>query len=281
MHPVLFKIPWPDFLPGPDHLTVHSYGFFIALGILAAYTYASWRAKKEMGISQDTITSLLIYIVIAAVVGGKVFTWFENPRFYFSDPANLLKNFSSGFVFYGSLIFAIPTMLFFFKKHKIPVLQMLDIIAITAPIVHAFGRFGCFMAGCCHGIPTDSFLGITFSDPHCAAYPKDMPLHPTQLYSVLLLLLIILILSLIKSRKQFHGQLFLIYLALYAIGRSIIEIFRGDEGRGYVIEDFLSNSQFISLFVIAGVIYFYFRLQKRQNKKVKQGEAKATSQNED
>jgi phosphatidylglycerol:prolipoprotein diacylglycerol transferase len=267
MHPVLFRIPWPDFLPGPEHLTVHSYGFFIALGILVAYSYTAWRAKTELNIDQDTITSLLIYLVIAAVVGGKVFTWFEDPRYYFSNPSNLIKNFSSGFVFYGSLLFAIPTMLLFFRKKKIPVLQMLDIFAVTAPLVHAFGRVGCFMAGCCHGVPTHSFLGVTFSDPMCAAHPKDVPLHPTQLYSVFMLLLIILVISLIKSRKQFHGQLFLIYLTLYAIGRSIIEVFRGDEGRGYVIDKVLSNSQFISIFVIAGVVYFYFRLLKKQREK--------------
>ncbi|MBT3801604.1 MAG: hypothetical protein HOG05_10675 [Bacteroidetes bacterium] len=189
--------------------------------------------------------------------------------------------FSSGFVFYGSLLFAIPTMLYFFKKNKIPILQMLDIIAITAPIVHAFGRLGCFMAGCCHGVPTNSFLGITFSDPMCAAHPHDVPLHPTQLYSVFMLAIIIIVLSVIKSRKQFHGQLFLIYLTLYAIGRSIIEIFRGDEARGYIIDNVISHSQFISIFVIAGVIYFYFRLLKKQNIKVLTKERIQESKNSD
>jgi len=266
MHPDLFKIPLPQFLQslfGSEYLMVHTYGFCIALGIIAAYSYTNYQAKKQFDVKPEIITNLLLFIIIAAIIGGKIFFYFENPKYYFSDPSRMLRSLSGGFVFYGSLLFAIPLMLWFFKKQKLPTLSMLDIIAVSATIVHAFGRVGCFNAGCCHGVPTDSFLGVVFDHPHCAADPKGVPLHPTQLYEVFMLLIIMSFLLIIKKRKQFEGQLFLIYLFLYAIGRSIIEIYRGDEERGYIIKNVLSHSQFISLFVLAAVLFFYFRLKKK------------------
>jgi phosphatidylglycerol:prolipoprotein diacylglycerol transferase len=69
----------------------------------------------------------------------------------------------------------------------------------------------------------------------------------------------------LKSKKKFDGQLFLIYLIGYAIGRGVLEIFRGDIQRGFLIENVLSNSQFISLGVISIALYFYFRLNRNSN----------------
>jgi phosphatidylglycerol:prolipoprotein diacylglycerol transferase len=67
----------------------------------------------------------------------------------------------------------------------------------------------------------------------------------------------------LRSRKQFHGQLFLLYLIAYATGRGVIELFRGDLARGFVIDGVLSNSQFISLLVIGTAFYFYAKWKRR------------------
>jgi phosphatidylglycerol:prolipoprotein diacylglycerol transferase len=141
---------------------------------------------------------------------------------------------------------------------------MLDIMAITTCIVHGTGRIGCFMAGCCHGIPYDGFLSVVFTDPMCQVDPLNTPLHPTQLYSVSLIYGIIVILLIVSKRKQFNGQIFLLYLILYSAGRMILEMFRGDLSRGYVIQDLLTNSQFISIIVIVAAIYFYYKLYRKQ-----------------
>lgn len=276
MYPELFRIAVPEFLQGflPAYLNIHSYGFCIAMGIIAGYLYTYYNAKKAFGTSQETISNLLVYIIVAAVVGGKFFFYLEDPAYYFGNPSNMLKNFSGGFVFYGSLLFVIPVMLWFFKKNKIPVFPMLDIMAVTTPLVHAFGRLGCFLAGCCHGIPTEGACAVVFSDPHSAARPLNVPLHPTQLYSVVLLSLAVVFLLIYKKRKKFEGELFALYLILYPIGRFILEYYRGDEARGYVIQNALSHSQFISIFVIGGAIVFYFYLRRRSAKKFESGKIK-------
>jgi len=219
------------------------------------------QGKKRFGTSYDQSNSLFIYIVVAAYIGGKVFFFFENPTYYAQHISKLFSG--NGFVFFGSLLFAIPVMLWFFKRNKIPVLPMLDVMAIVTCIVHGFGRIGCFMSGCCHGKPTNSFLSVIFTNPICQAEPLNTPLHPTQLYESAFIFSLMGLLLWISNRKQFDGQLFLIYLILYSIGRSFLEILRGDEERGFLIQDVLSHSQFISIMVIAVAIYFYVKLKRK------------------
>ncbi len=252
MHPILFEI---------GGLTVYSYGFLIALGAIAGVWYMAVRGKKEVGLTFDQANTLFLFIFIAAVIGGKLFLFFEDPSVYTSNPKKLLTG--RGFVFYGSFLLAVPTMLWFFKKHKLDTFKMLDVMAITTCLVHMFGRLGCFFAGCCYGKPTESFLGVTYTDPLCFADPKGTPLHPTQLYESLFIALVMVFLLFLRDRRVFYGQLFLLYLMLYAGGRFILEFFRGDTGRGFIIDNYISHSQFIGLIIILAVSLIYIRLSKR------------------
>ena len=254
MHPELFSI---------GNFTVHTYGFMIMLGALLGYIYMSMSAKKDLGIDPDKIQTLAIYVILAAFIGGKLFFYFEKPSFYFNPPSNMLVNFRTGFVFYGSLIFAVPIAVWFFRKEKWPLWPMLDRLAITTLIIHASGRLGCFAAGCCYGVPTDAPWGVTFTHELSQAEPLHTALHPTQLYESFFLMGILVFLLMFKRHQRFEGQLFSIYLMLYAIGRGVIEIFRGDLRRGFIIEDILSHSQLISIFMIAVALWMYVRQRKR------------------
>jgi len=268
MHPIFFQFEVPEFLHGflPDTITIFSYGFFIACGAIAAFIYTAYQAKKQLNVKIETVQLLIILIIISAVIGGKFFIIFEDPKYYLSNPALLFKSFNTGFVFYGSLLFAIPTILLFFKAHKLPVLPMLDIMAGAVCLVHGFGRIGCFMAGCCYGIPNEGIFSVTFSDPKCVAEPLHTPLHATQLYSSTAIFAILAIIIFVSRRKQFDGQLFMLYLMLYSIARTILEIFRGDLERGFLLENVLSNSQFISIIVFFVALFFYVRLAKKSKK---------------
>ena len=119
---------------------------------------------------------------------------------------------------------------------------MLDVMAVVTCIVHGFGRIGCFMAGCCYGKPTESIFGVTFTNPACQAEPLFTALHPTQLYEASLIFVLMTGLIILKSNKKFDGQLFLLYLIIYAFGRGVLELFRGDIQRGFIIGDVVSNS---------------------------------------
>jgi phosphatidylglycerol---prolipoprotein diacylglyceryl transferase len=252
MYPILFEI---------GNFTVYSYGMMIAVGAVAGVSYMAIQGKKEVGLTFDKANSLFLYIFFAALIGGKVFLFFEDPKTYLADPGKLFKG--TGFVFYGSFLFAIPTMLWFFRKHKLNTYKMLDVMAITTCLVHMFGRIGCFLAGCCYGEPTESIFGVVYTHPACYANPKGQPLHPTQLYEAGYILLVMIFLLYVRDRRRFYGQLFLLYLALYAIGRVFIEFFRGDEERGYIF-GVISHSQFIAALILTSVFIIY-RRWVRQN----------------
>ncbi len=264
MHPDLFRITVPEFLRSvfPHYLTIHTYGACIAIGVYLAIWYTIRQSKKELGLNSDPILSLALIIIISAFIGGKIFYYLEKPSIYLANPEKMLNSMGAGFVFYGSLLFAIPSVLWYLKKNKILVWPMLDIMAITICIVHGFGRLGCFFAGCCHGLPSDAPFAVVFSNPACAADIKTMPVHPTQLYEVVMILIIALILQILRQRKQFNGQIFLVYIMLYGIGRSFIEIFRGDSERGFIIPAVISYSQLISFLLIIAAAALYWRLKK-------------------
>lgn len=253
MHPELFTL---------GSFTVYTYGFCIALGALLGFLYMYRQGKKQYGMTFDQSNNLFILLVVAGVVGGKIFMIFEDPSLYLSHPKKLLSG--SGFVFYGSLLTTIPVMLWYFKKISVPVLGMLDVMAVVTCLVHGFGRIGCFMAGCCYGLPTDGFFSVVFSNPACQAEPLNTPLYPTQLFEATFIFSILIVLLVLNKKKTFDGQLFLIYLMIYATGRSILEIFRGDIERGFIIKNVLSNSQFISLLIISAALYFYLRLRRNK-----------------
>lgn len=257
MHPILFKIPLPSFLQGflPPELIVYSYGALIFIGAVLASTYLIRQLKLKFNLKTDDGLNLVIGIIISAIVGGKAFLFFEDPSYFSKNPMALFQN--SGFVFYGSLVFALTIVYLFIRKYKLKTWPLLDIIAFTTLIVHFFGRIGCFMAGCCHGIPYDGIFSVVFRDEACVAQPLNTPLHPTQLYSAFMLLVIFLLLRIVHKYQRFEGQIFLSYIMLYALGRSIIEEFRGDEERGFVFDGFLSHSQLIALILFLIALYFY------------------------
>jgi phosphatidylglycerol:prolipoprotein diacylglycerol transferase len=164
MHPVLFEV---------GGVTVYSYGFMIALGSVAGVVYMAVQGKKDVGLTFDQANSLFLFIFISAVVGGKVFLFFEDPARFSAHPLELSTG--RGFVFYGSFLFAIPTMYVFFRWHKLPPYAMLDVMAVTTCLVHAFGRVGCFMAGCCYGLRfmAQSPTYATTSTSKCSFVPSQ------------------------------------------------------------------------------------------------------------
>lgn len=265
MHPVLFEFDTPQWLKGvlPAHMVIYSYGFFIALGIMASFMFMLPRLKKY-GINADTLSNLYLWSIVAAFVGGKLFFYLEDPGKYLSNPSLMLKSLGGGFVFYGSLIFVVPTLYWQLKKLKMPVWPFFDVLAFGGPILHSFGRIGCFMAGCCHGEVCHNALGVTYTHLKSAAEPLNVPLYPTQLFDIGVNLLILATLFVWKKHQRFNGQLFLIYIMMYGVGRAIVEEFRGDEARGFIFDGWLSHSQAIAVGLIAVSLYLWRYLSRTE-----------------
>jgi phosphatidylglycerol:prolipoprotein diacylglycerol transferase len=119
-------------------------------------------------------------------------------------------------------------------------------------INHMWGRFGCLSAGCCYGKPTGTSYGIKLYSDLVDRDLQGINLHPTQLYEASALFVLFWGLIWVFKHKKFDGQVVLTYFIAYPIIRSIIEIFRGDLIRGFVIDGILSTSQFLSLIIFLG-----------------------------
>lgn len=266
MHPILFEFDTPHWLQGilPAHISLYSYGFFIALGIMASFFFMLPRLKP-LGFNADKLSTLYMWAIVAAFVGGKVFYYLEDPAKYFGNPALMLKSMGGGFVFYGSLIFVVPTLIWWLRKEKIDIPGFFDVLAFGGPILHAFGRMGCFMAGCCHGRVCNAGnpLAVTFNHAKSAAEPLHQPLYATQLMDIGVNIIILAVLFSFRKKQQFKGQLFLMYIMMYAVGRSIVEEFRGDEARGFVFNGWLSHSQLIAICLILISIFAWRWMKKR------------------
>ena len=253
MHPILFEVgSWP----------VYSYGVLLALAYLAGLQLAVVRARRA-GLDPARVMDLGIYLIIAALVGAKLALVIVDFDYFRTRPAELLSLVRAGGVFYGGLILAVLVGLWLVRRYRLPVWSTADMYAPGIALGHVVGRFGCLLAGCCYGRPTDLPWGIVFTSPVAAANvgtPLGTALHPTQLYDAGAELLILIALLLTERRgRRFPGRTFWLYLLLYAISRYIIEIYRGDD-RGMVMG--FSTSQFVSILMVPLAIVMLLRLRR-------------------
>ena len=140
MYPVLIKI-------GP--LTIHTYGFLLAVGVLLGLLFIYSQSKKQ-GLPANKIIDLAFYTVIIALLGAKIFLFIGNLSYYIRYPKEIISMARSGGVLQGGLIFGFLFAVWFLKKHKLPTWKVGDIVAPALALGHSIGRLGCFSAGCCY-----------------------------------------------------------------------------------------------------------------------------------
>lgn len=154
MHPELFSIP---FFP----LSIKSYGFMMTLGFIAALFLARRRCKL-LGQDPNHIDNFGVLTLIAGVVGARLFHVAHHWSSYKDNLGEIVAIWSGGLEFLGGFILASVTMLIYFRRKKLPILQFLDILAPAVMLGLAFGRIGCLLNGCCFGAPSELPWAIRF-----------------------------------------------------------------------------------------------------------------------
>jgi phosphatidylglycerol---prolipoprotein diacylglyceryl transferase len=239
MHPILIDV---------AGITLYTYGFFLALGFLAAVWFSK-RNARFYDVKSDDIFDLFFVILITGIVGARLLYVLINFENFRSSPLDVFKLWNGGLVFFGGFLSAVAGSVAALKIKKLPFLKTADILAPGVALGHGIGRMGCFFAGCCYGRQCDLPFGIQFTHPDSLA-PLHVYLHPTQIYMAAANLALFFILIWLQQHKRFQGMVFLSYIFLYSVFRFIIEFFRGDF-RGDFIFSFLSISQGIG--IVAGV----------------------------
>ena len=234
-------------------ITIWGYGFMIGLGILLCLILGMQRAKKY-NMSENAVLDIAIYGILFGFLGAKLlYVLVEFDRFL-ENPTSILG--SEGFVVYGGITAGVITAIIYCKIKKLRFLEYFDLLIPCVPLAQGFGRIGCFLAGCCYGRETDSFLGVTF--PENSLAPAGIKLLPTQLFSSVGDFLIMGILLWYYKKAKHKGDVGILYMILYSIGRFLLEILRSDE-RGSL--GALSTSQWISIgiFLLAIILKYIFK----------------------
>lgn len=238
-------------------LTIPMYGVMTACGMLAAFILLMFTAK-HVRFTEDQILSAALWAIISGFLGAKILYWLVEIKQVIANPHYLLETLREGFVFYGALLGGLGGVAIYAGKHKLPYLAFVDLFAPSLVLAHAFGRIGCFCAGCCYGVECDCAISVTF--PEGAIAPAGIPRLPTQLMeSAFLFILSIVLVRMLKKEKVF-GVVTSWYMILYGVWRFVIEFFRADE-RGFI--GALSTSQFISIFAVAAGVVLLILVTKK------------------
>jgi len=254
----------PDPIISIGKLEVYMYGVMIAVGVLAAFGVLFGYGKK-LNLNPtlldftfyNGIASILVGFGSAAVFQG-LYEYIENPEGGF--------RLDQGITFIGGLIGGVICFLAVYfllkKKLKIKLTDVLSLAPCSITVAHAFGRVGCFFAGCCYGRETDSFLGVKFPE-------LPSPVHATQLYEAIFLFIIFAVMTFLLLKYGFKHNMS-VYLITYGIFRFFIEYLRADD-RGQLVAG-ISPSQFWSIGMVIIGIALWILLDKLFYKKLTSAE---------
>lgn len=238
------------------------YGLCAGLGIIAAIMVGEFLIKY-FSLSKDAFLLLLAYGGGGGLLGAKIFYLFVNiQRINWQgmslDYFRILMQ--GGFVFYGGVFGGIVAAVLGGKIHQIKILPYMEAVAPCLFLGHAIGRVGCYLEGCCYGIPYNGPACVTYIKS--AAAPTGIPLFPVQLLEAVMELILFLGLFWLVIKKGLRVENLIFYGLGYSILRFITEFFRYDEERGML--GIFSISQWISLICAVG---FIFLLGQRMLKK--------------
>ena len=250
MLPYLFQIYGP--------LYANCYGIAIAIAILVFTSLVNKDPRRAKIISSNMLQNTILLGTLVGIAGGRFLWVIGNWPLSFYE---IIEIWEGGFAVLGAIIAIMAVLPFYLHKIKVPIFALLDLASIYAPLLQAISRLGCFLAGCCYGIPTNSKWGVVYTHPDVAVplELKYIPIHPTQLYSSFILFIIFLLMYyFFRKHRTKPGQLIAIYLALSATERFVVDFWRADQeflDAKYL--QFFSLHQWVSLLIFTCAILLF------------------------
>ncbi len=207
-------------------LNVQWYGVIIAVGFLLAFFYAMVSSKK-FRINEDKLLDAVIIGIIGGIIGARAYyVLFSTSDQYIKNPISALYIWEGGLGIYGGIIGGVLCGALIAKFHKINVATVLDLAALGFLIGQAIGRWGNFVNQEAFGVETNLPWGMVSEN---TARIASGPVHPCFLYESLWCILGFVLLHIFSRKlRRYDGQVFILYLIWYGIGRFFIEGLRTD-----------------------------------------------------
>lgn len=249
MYPKLFGIEY-----------FNTYGLMIAVGILVALLILKVFCKRQ-GVSQASY-DFYFMVGIISVGAGLAGSWLFQQLYNIINAiveGNSLSSINwGGITFMGGLVtgtatFILGSAIFGKPEYKKDFYKVGNIAAMGIVAAHSLGRFGCFLAGCCYGVKTDSIFGVRFP----ALSYDVLPVNLWECFYLAILFGVMMVLALKYNKTNF---MLILYGYAYSVWRFVIEFFRGDYRGAFILG--LSPSQWQSIFLmcitIALTVYVYY-----------------------
>ncbi len=205
-------------------LSIHFYGLIIAVGLMLAVVYGL-RRSKQFGLKQDDILDGVLWIVPISIICARlyycIFSWAD----YKDDPISILYIWNGGLAIYGAVIGAAVSVAVFCRIKKISLGAVLDVTLLGFLIGQSIGRWGNFMNREAFGAATDSFLRMGLYNANSGVVEYY---HPAFLYESLWNAAGFVLLHFFSKRRKYDGQVALMYVVWYGLGRTFIEGLRTD-----------------------------------------------------
>jgi len=234
-------------------LEIRWYALFIVTGMILAVLFSIWEGKR-IGVSSDTVLDVALISIPSAIVGARLYYVIFSLDSYDSF-WDIFKIWEGGLAIYGGVIAGVAAGVLYLHKKKLCVGKVADLAGMGFLIGQAIGRWGNFMNGEAYGGPTNLPWGMMIE------YETTAPVHPTFLYESLWNVIGFIILFLYRKHKKFDGEIFLLYVVWYGIGRAWIEGLRSDSL--YLWSTDIRVSQLLAFVaVIGGIIAISYKRYK-------------------
>ncbi|MFO0893004.1 MAG: prolipoprotein diacylglyceryl transferase [Isosphaeraceae bacterium] len=261
MRQVLFTLP---ILGG---LKIFGYGAMLVLAFLGSTWLASARARREK-LDPNVILDMAFWVFLVGLVGARLFYCIQYWGHGINNLLDVVQYWKGGIVYYGGILGGVLAFFLYRRTHPFPLRPVMDVMAPAIAVGTLFGRLGCFLNGCCYGDRCDLPWAVSFPAPSPpwefqvkqhwidANAGWSLPLHPTQLYSAIdALVLLVLLLAYYPLRRR-DGEVLGVLMLAYPATRFLIEYLRNDEG---VFFAGMTISQNISILLfLAGLAYWWW-----------------------
>ncbi|MBC8137512.1 MAG: prolipoprotein diacylglyceryl transferase [Fibrella sp.] len=263
MHPILFKV---------GNFPVHAWGVLLMIGFLLGTWRAAHHAMRYK-IAPEDLWDAALFGLFGGVIGGRLAYVAQNLPEFAAHPGQIFAMWNGGMTSFGGLIGGVGVGLLVMHLRKRNLLDSADLAAPSLAIGYFWGRIGCYLNGCCFGGACPDPLGVQF--PLLSG-----TVHATQLYSAFAAAVIYGVLVLVEKRRQFRGQLILLFALLYSLYRFIVEFFR--EGATADLSGIasLTTAQVacLAIALLAGAYYVY-RMRAYDNTSPEPGPVSTDNQN--
>jgi phosphatidylglycerol:prolipoprotein diacylglycerol transferase len=277
MRQVLFVIPGTG-------IKLFGYGLMLCAAFIGSILLAAWRARRER-LDPETVYDFAFWVFVGGLIGARLFYVVQYWGTQITSVLDIFRIWKGGIVLYGSIMGGAAAFFLYWWLRRFPLRPMLDVIAPSLALGIALGRLGCFLNGCCYGDRCDLPWAVSFPGPregvpgaptlalHGSPPWADqvrsglidpnrawsLPVHPTQLYSTIDGLILVLLLSAYYPIRRRDGEVMALLMVTYPISRFLIEWLRNDER---VFLAGMTISQSISVALLAAGLAFWAYLAR-------------------